>query len=1027
MYRYLIALLAMSFSSAFAAERVVMHSDRPTPRIIFQPQSATKAGSDSAKTAENYVAANWERLGLQPQAANLVLGRTQKSLIGTHYHFQQRYQDLPVETAEVIVSVTHDNGQIYRVYNNTWPEPTTKRARQIEFELNADDALDLAWDHLKVHGPMTAPLVADQAWTLVDGSFRLIWRTQLVLEAPFGNWTVAVDAMTGEVVETKDMSIDRHEREVVDYAAYRGPLADRQEEMRRHARFEASQPSAAASKRAQGSATVFDPDPRTTLLSEDLTDNSPSSAFNGAYLTRTLLDITNNGGTYSLVGPWVSIINFESPNTAPSTSPDGNWNFQRGNNAFNDAMTYFQLDQNQRYIQSLGFTGDKGIQNLSIETDSDGFQGQDNSHYLSGFNSLSPNRLAFGHGCVDDNEDTDVILHEYGHAIQKFINLNWNGGDTGAMGEGFGDYWGTSYSFTTENGPAFHPEWIFTWDGHHECWDGRSLDATEIQYNPNSTYGAHQSVGGGRQSDELWGTPLLQAMLELHSLGYPTSDADQIVLESHFGFGSGVRMPDLAQSTVDAAATLFPGLPHAQVFHDHFAVNAIPTVVTGQPPSYTYISAHVPPDNDWVNTIEIANPGNDTATITATVYELVSGSYTAAHTEEFTIAGNRSTTYSPDGSAQRWVRFVSDQPLTGTSFFSRLVNGRGEEKAGIPLFREDEVGTSVILPHIPGDRSFFSGAVILNPNNEAITLSYQLYDANGAALNGLLTESARQSLTAYEKWVGFLAPFPGLTSLFNDETGNTNKVSYVKITSNRPIAAFELFGYKATGDSPLATAGIKALPDHTNTVYPIRVTLTDSLFTSFSVLNPNTSIANVSIEVVNRVGVTLGTTTATIPGRTKMLGLNINDPADPNLQFFRVPYPVANIDLSTPTDVAAVIIKGAQNLRVFELTGRGTSELDGAAVMPLASKTAFANPRGTLEIFKTGSAGNVIIRSVTDGAPTFQTISMDTYDFRQITLGTPDLVVVEGSDIAATVITRDSSNGSITVVKGTQVESESGQ
>ncbi len=1022
MFKVLLALLALSLSPAFAAERVIMHTDRPTPKLIFQPNGGTEKSGDAAKTAAAYVETAWERLGLQPHATNLVEGRTQHSLLGSHFHFEQRYQGLPVEGGEVIVSVSYDTGQIVRVFNNTFPEPTTKRARQAEFELDADEALDLAWEHLKVHGPLTAPLAAEEAWAVVDGQFHLIWRTHLVLEAPFGNWTVAVDAVNGAIVEAKDMSIDRRERDQVDFAAYTGELADRREEMDRLAR---SEKAAVAGKRATGSGTVFDPDPRTTLLNEDLADNSPASAFAGSYLTRTLEDITNTNGTFTLEGPWCRISNFETPNTAPSTSADGTWNHERGVNAFNDAMTYFQLDQSQRYIQSLGFTGDKGIQNLSIETDSDGFQGQDNSHYLSSFNSLGVNRLAFGHGCVDDNEDADVILHEYGHALQKFINLNWNGGDTGAMGEGFGDYWGTSYSYTTENGPAYHPEWIFSWDGHNDCWGGRTLDATEIQYNPNNTYGAHQSVGGGRQSDELWGTPLLQSLLQLDGMGYPTSDADQIVLESHFGLGSGLRMPELAQATVDAAAALFPGLPHAQIFHDNFAVNGIDTVVTGAPASFTYISAHVPPDNDWINTIEIANPGNNSANITATVYELVNGSYIAAHTEEILLGGNGSTTYSPDGSAQRWVRFVSDQPLVGTSFFARTVTGRGEEKAGIPLFREDEVGTSVILPHIPGDRSFFSGAVILNPNDEAITLTYQLYDANGVAENGLLTSAARQSLAAYEKWVGFLAPFPGATSLFDDETGSVNKVSYVKITSNHPIAAFELFGYKATADSPLATSGIKALPDSTTTVYPIRATLTDAYFTSFSVLNPNTSIANLSVEVVNRVGVTVGTTSVSIPGRTKVLGLNINDPADPNLQFFRVPYPLANIDLSTPNDIAAVILKGAQNLRVFELTGRGTSELDGCAVMPLATKTAFANPRGVLEIFKTGAAGNVIVRTVTNGTPEFQTISMDTYDFRQITLGTPDLVVVEGSDIAATVITRDAANGSLTVVKGTQVEAES--
>ena len=104
---------------------------------------------------------------------------------------------------------------------------------------------------------------------------------------------------------------------------------------------------------------------------------------------------------------------------APSTSANGQWDAKRGNVAFNDVMTYYHIDKNQRYMQSLGFKGNKGIQEVSIEVDANGVNGTDNSHFIP-----SSNRMAFGHGCVDDNEDADVILHEYGHAINFSINSN---------------------------------------------------------------------------------------------------------------------------------------------------------------------------------------------------------------------------------------------------------------------------------------------------------------------------------------------------------------------------------------------------------------------------------------------------------------------------------------------------------------------------------------------------------------------------------------------------------------------------
>ncbi|UUZ47440.1 hypothetical protein LP420_29820 [Massilia sp. B-10] len=180
------------------------------------------------------------------------------------------------------------------------------------------------------------------------------------------------------------------------------------------------------------------------------------------------------------------------------------------------------LDQNQRYIQSLGFTGTKSIINRPFDVDTDGVNGDDNSHYSGG----SPDYLAFGHGCVNDSEDADVILHEYGHAIQANINSSWSGGDTGAMGEGFGDYWAGSYSYSRPNGTVYHPEWVFSWDGHSACWGGRLLNRTNAWYNASKTYGAHSSVtenGVTFQSDELWSAPLFESMKAL--LAMPASRA----------------------------------------------------------------------------------------------------------------------------------------------------------------------------------------------------------------------------------------------------------------------------------------------------------------------------------------------------------------------------------------------------------------------------------------------------------------------------------------------------------------------
>ena len=76
-------------------------------------------------------------------------------------------------------------------------------------------------------------------------------------------------------------------------------------------------------------------------------------------------------------------------------------------------MAYYWVTQAQHYIQSLGF----GVTRRPINNEPQAVRinqwGVDNS-----FATDHPkDELRFGKGGVDDAEDAEVILHEYGHAI----------------------------------------------------------------------------------------------------------------------------------------------------------------------------------------------------------------------------------------------------------------------------------------------------------------------------------------------------------------------------------------------------------------------------------------------------------------------------------------------------------------------------------------------------------------------------------------------------------------------------------
>src|SRR5262249_29845093 len=110
----------------------------------------------------------------------------------------------------------------------------------------------------------------------------------------------------------------------------------------------------------------------------------------------------------------------------------------RSNDHFEEVMAYYHLDRAQNRIQTvLGFNDVNNRVQVAV---ADAINA-DNSFY-------SPNTLEinYGKGGVDDAEDADVILHEYGHSIQDNQVPGFGGGDEGAMGEGFGDYLAASFN-----------------------------------------------------------------------------------------------------------------------------------------------------------------------------------------------------------------------------------------------------------------------------------------------------------------------------------------------------------------------------------------------------------------------------------------------------------------------------------------------------------------------------------------------------------------------------------------------------
>src|SRR6185436_17604592 len=183
---------------------------------------------------------------------------------------------------------------------------------------------------------------------------------------------------------------------------------------------------------ALGAGTVFLPNPVADLDDETLTDQKDADypALAPAYHDVVL---TNLDGSGFLVGDWAQVV---SETGDPAYSAFNEFRYRRDDDRFEQVMAYYWITEAQKYIQSLGFGTSRRPVNMQSQHVRINQWGVDNS-----FATMHKDELRFGKGGVDDAEDAEVILHEYGHAIHFSQGFAFASAEAGAISEGFGDYW----------------------------------------------------------------------------------------------------------------------------------------------------------------------------------------------------------------------------------------------------------------------------------------------------------------------------------------------------------------------------------------------------------------------------------------------------------------------------------------------------------------------------------------------------------------------------------------------------------
>ena len=289
-----------------------------------------------------------------------------------------------------------------------------------------------------------------------------------------------------------------------------------------------------------GKGTAFLPNPVADLQNQSLTDQQDADypALAAAYHQVALTDLD---GTGRLVGKWANIV---SETGDPAYSPTNEFHYRRNDDRFEQVMAYYWVTEAQRYIQRLGFGSTLRPVNMESQDIRINQWGADNS-----FSWDKKDMMKFGKGGVDDAEDAEVILHEYGHAIQDSQQDPFGYGtgfEARSIGEGFADYWAVTVSNVIA--PTPDAPCVADWDAvSYTVAVPHCLRRTDL----NLHYPENVNPNSVHATGRIWSRALWDIR---KALGHVK--ADTIVLEGHFG-QKDPTMAELAQSTVAAAQRLY--------------------------------------------------------------------------------------------------------------------------------------------------------------------------------------------------------------------------------------------------------------------------------------------------------------------------------------------------------------------------------------------------------------------------------------------------------------------------------------
>ncbi|MDE2833389.1 MAG: T9SS type A sorting domain-containing protein, partial [Bacteroidota bacterium] len=517
----------------------------------LSPNMAVQATPEA--TARAWVDQYGHRYGIA-SPANLRLIRDTGTHGIRHVTFQQVLGEIPVYERYVHINLGH-SGLPTMVHSSYAPHIEPMEAPDTQSVISEAQARSVAGTAVTTG---QADIHSAKLFMYPEPDPRLIWSVDVSPAEALGSWRVLVDARTGELIRIFDQLKYHH----TTHKSAHGTATD-----------------------TTGRGLIWDPDPLSmagVAYGGFYRDNRDA---NHDVLAQQLVEVDLEEITlgadslYRLEGPYVAIRETPGLYTPPALADPDSFLFQRDDNHFEAVMAYYHLHASQLYIQSLDIG--RPVMKKVVDVRVSGID-NDNSWY-----DVRKNRLTFGSGGVDDGEDAEVILHEYGHAVLHSgtpVNIS-DKHEGSAYHEGFSDYWALSYTRDLiERGVIPPRDWrqVFDWDagirsdGRGRFWPGRYIDPSRT-YN-HATCRVDSEV---RCKTHLDGTIMANVLMRLWGINgkYQT---DRLVLFSHAYMGRPFTMESAIQALVQADIDFYGG-ENVALINRLFRDSAYPTHIARIP------------------------------------------------------------------------------------------------------------------------------------------------------------------------------------------------------------------------------------------------------------------------------------------------------------------------------------------------------------------------------------------------------------------------------------------------------------